>query len=111
VNNLFGEWTWDEENGVIPRYRHQDATHYVRRFDSLRQSVNSYLHNLNSGHAYDTLRALRAKMRSEGEVLDPVRLAAGLENYSARGSEYVQEIQTMIRSNGLNKLGPLDLLH
>lgn len=111
VNNLFGEWTWDSESGVVPRNRPGGASHFVRRFESLRQSVNSYLHNLNSGHAYDSLRALRAKMRREGVPLDPVRLASGLKNYSARGAEYVKEIQRMILSNGLNKLGQLDLHH
>ena len=111
VNNLFGEWTWDADNGVMPHRRPQSASHYVRRFDSLRASVRSYLHNINTGHAYEEFRELRAAMRSEGARLDPLRLASALEKYSARGREYVHEIQVMIRSNGLNKLGQIDLLH
>lgn len=110
VNNLFGEWTWNAEQGVIPRQRPEDASHFVRRFDSLRESIRSYLHNLNSGGAYRELRALRARMRQEGHRIDPLVLASGLERYSARGVEYVQEIQAMIRGNGLNKLGQLDLV-
>lgn len=109
VNNLFGEWTWDASRGVLPQQRPENASHFVRRFDSLRQSVRSYLHNINSGRAYAKLRALRAKMRQQEKALDALVLAQGLERYSARGSDYVQEIQAMIRSNRLNKLGRLDL--
>jgi len=109
VNNLFGQWTWDADKGVVPRRRAEGANHFVRRFASLRESVRAYLHNINTGHAYAELRAVRASMRSKGISLDPLHLATGLEKYSARGTAYVQEIQTMIRSNGLNKLGPLDL--
>lgn len=111
ANNLFGEWTWDEGLGVTPRRRPADASHYVRRFSSLRQSVESYLHNLNSGHAYEVLRQHRAQMRKNGVPLQPLQLAAGLEKYSARGRDYVDEIRRMIRSNRLNNLGPLDLVH
>ncbi|MGM0594993.1 MAG: glucosaminidase domain-containing protein [Pseudomonadota bacterium] len=109
ANNLFGEWTWDEEQGVLPANRPEGASHYVRRFGSLRDSVRAYMHNLNSGPAYDRFRRMRAQMRAADEALDPHRLAEGLLRYSARGEAYIREIQSMIRGNGLNTLGPLDL--
>jgi Bax protein len=109
VNNLFGEWTYRAEHGVVPLRRRDGASHYVRRFDSLRHSVRSYLNNLNRNRAYRSLRALRASLRRQGREPDALILAGGLARYSARGGAYVAEIRTMIRSNGLNELGPLNL--
>ena len=109
ANNLFGEWTYNAGEGVLPRQRAEGADHFVRRFGDLRASVRSYIHNINSGRAYAQLRELRAQMRREGRELDPLQLATGLMRYSARGEAYVAEIRAMIRSNGLNTLGPMRL--
>lgn len=109
VNNLFGEWTYKAGQGVVPRKRSDGARHFVRRFEDLRASVRSYMHNINTGRAYRPLRELRARMRREGRKLDPLLLATGLKRYSSRGETYVAEIQAMIQGNGLNTLGPLDL--
>lgn len=106
-NNLFGEWTWDAARGIVPKQRAKGAQHYVRRFESLRASVRSYMHNLNSGHAYARLRGLRAQLRAQGREPDALVLAGALERYSARGSAYVEEIRAMIRGNRLSGLGPL----
>jgi len=111
VNNLFGEWTYKESQGVLPRHRKEGASHFVRSFSDLRSSVRSYLLNINSNRAYSPLRALRAQLRREGRELDPLLLAEGLIRYSARGEEYVAEIRAMIRKDGLNALGPLRLVH
>lgn len=111
VNNLFGQWTWNAAQGIVPLRRPDGASYFIRRFSDLHDSVRAYMHNLNSGHAYVRLRQMRAKMRAEGRSLDPVQLATGLERYSIRGEAYVDEIQAMILGNGLNKLGPLDLVH
>ncbi len=110
VNNLFGEWTYNAASGVLPANRPEGAYHYVRRFDSLRASVRSYMQNLNSGRAYTLFRRLRADMRQKGKPLDPIVLAEGLKRYSARGDDYIREIQALIRHNDLNSLGPLDLV-
>lgn len=111
VNNLFGEWTYRAEHGVLPLRRPKGSSHYVRRFDSLRDSVGSYLNNLNRNRAYRSLRQIRAKMRQQGLEPDAMTLAEGLKRYSARGEEYVSEIRAMINSNDLNDLGPLRLVH
>jgi len=110
ANNLFGEWTYIAAQGVMPLRRHEDATHYVRRFDTLRHSVNSYLNNLNRSRAYRSLRKLRADLRKQGREPDALTLARGLKYYSARGVAYVAEIRAMIDHNGLNDLGPLRLV-
>jgi len=111
VNNLFGEWTYRAEHGVLPLRRPEGATHYVRRFENLRDSVESYLKNLNRNRAYRSLRQIRARMRQQGHEPDAITLAEGLKHYSARGEKYVSEIRAMIHGNDLNDLGPLRLVH
>jgi len=103
-NNLFGHWTWDADEGMLPRERAAGASHYVRVFSDIRSSVRAYLHNINVGRAYEKLRETRAAMRGVGKPLDPLVLAGGLTKYSQRGLAYVNDIRTLIRSNGLDRL-------
>lgn len=107
ANNLFGVWTYDADAGMMPKRRRKNAHHYVRVYPDLRSSVQSYLHNINVGHAYLTLRRMRYQLRQDGLPLDPIYLARGLHGYSERGKAYVHDIQQMIRGNGLNKLDNL----
>ena len=57
--------------------------------------------NLNTGHAYEEIRAMRAKARKDGKKLSGMQLAAGLSKYSERGEEYVKELRSMIPYNKL----------
>lgn len=104
AHNLFGIWTYKPAEGIVPKKRAPGQKHLIRRYDSLRDSVRSYLYNINVGHAYAALRRQRAAMRARGERLDSLRLAAGLSKYSERGAAYVKEIRAMIRVNKLNDL-------
>ncbi|WP_171909975.1 glucosaminidase domain-containing protein [Aquisalimonas asiatica] len=109
ANNLFGEWTWNEDQGLLPQQRAEGATHFVRIFPDLHGSVRSYIHNINVGHAYGELRQQRANLREQGEPLDGIILAEGLIRYSERGQAYVDEVRAMIRQNGLHQLPDLEL--
>lgn len=102
ANNLFGEWTFDEAQGIVPLRRAEGARHFVRRFARPYDSLRSYMNNLNRADAYAPLRQRRARMRQEGRPLDPVQLAEGLLRYSERGKAYVRAVQALIRSNGLD---------
>lgn len=95
-NNLFGIWTYDESQGIVPRNRQPGKKHLVRRFDSIADSVRYYIFTLNSHPAYVELRAIRAERRDSGQPLDGHSLADGLTRYSAKGEEYVRLIQAMI---------------
>jgi len=99
--NLFGIWTYDPDKGMVPRDRETGKKHLVRKFDSLGESVSYYMHTLNSHAAYDAFRVLRAAQRRDGEPLDSLVLATGLERYSAKGGEYVRLIQDIIERNDL----------
>lgn len=100
-NNLFGQWTWEADQGLAPSRREAGARHYVRRFLSLRTSVRGYLHNLNTHPAYVPLRQRREAAREAGERPDGASLAGGLARYSERGSAYVADVRTIIRQNRL----------
>ncbi|MEX0431532.1 glucosaminidase domain-containing protein [Spiribacter insolitus] len=102
-NNLFGEWTWQASEGLKPRDRAKGADHYVRVFDDLRDSVRSYLNNLNSHEAYQRFRSLRARAAEAGREMTPTEMTAGLEKYSQRGWAYVKEVREMISGNGLEQ--------
>ncbi len=109
ANNLFGEWTWTQEEGLVPERRGEGETHRIRVFPSLQRSVRSYYFTLNVGHAYDDLREMRAGMRDDRGTLDGEALSAGLTAYSERGEAYVEEVRSMIRFNRLQQLNELRL--
>lgn len=104
ANNLFGVWTWQKDAGLVPREAGDDAKHYVRAFADLRDSVRAYLYNINIGHAYVTLRQLRAAARAAGGVPDARRLAGALQAYSERGHRYVHAVRAIMAQNGLDAL-------
>lgn len=109
ANNLFGEWTYRSGEGLKPLESDDGTSHSVRIFTDINSSVSSYLYNINIGHAYETLRQLRATMRERQEPLDALILSAGLIRYSERGQDYVDEIRQMIRANRLQQLVGLQL--
>ncbi len=100
-NNLFGQWTYRQSQGIVPLGRPDGETYAVRAFTSIDASVRAYLHNLNTHPAYKELRRLRSDMRAAGQRLDAHVLATGLLAYSQRGEAYIEEIQAMIRVNRL----------
>jgi Bax protein len=103
-NNLFGQYTYQQSDGIVPLNRRAGETHALRAFSSIDDSVRSYIHNLNTHQAYSELRNLRQQLRSRGKEPSGDDLAAGLGAYSERGAAYVEEIQAMIRSNQLPAL-------
>lgn len=103
VNNIFGQWCYEPGCGVVPRRRVSGATHEVKRFASVEESVQAYFLNINSHHLYSDLRDLRAQLRMQYLDLDPMILARGLDRYSERGEHYVDEVQNIIIQNDLQK--------
>jgi len=108
-NNLFGIWTFQQEQGLIPEARADDMEHSVRTFPDIRASVKAYLYTLNIGNAYRNLRSLREHMRQDHQPLDAATLAAGLVHYSQRGGDYVNEVRAIIERNQLDLLKNVDL--
>lgn len=96
ANNLFGEWCFSVGCGIVPNSRPEGKTYEVEKFEKVKDSVASYIHNLNSHPAYSKLREIRKE-----EGIDGLEMAKGLESYSARGEEYIKELQSMIEYNNL----------
>lgn len=98
-NNIFGQWCYKKGCGIVPSRRDAGTKHEVKKFNSINDSIASYMHNINTGRVYASLRNVRAKLRAKGEPLDAIKLAVGLEKYSTRRMAYVKEIQSMIKTN------------
>ena len=98
-NNLFGQWCFRQGCGLVPNSRPEGASYEVAKFDSVSESVGSYMHNLNTGRTYQELREIRASARTRGDEPDPLAMAGGLMSYSERGEEYILELRSMIRYN------------
>jgi len=100
-NNLFGQWCFVKGCGLVPSGRETDASHEVKVFDSVAESVEAYFRNINTHAQYASLRSIRAELRSLSLPLDSMDLAWGLEGYSSRGELYIQELIDMIQYNRL----------
>lgn len=102
-NNLFGQRTYRTGNGIVPANRPTGETHEVKRFGSLFESVRSYMRNLNTHNAYREFRELRAKLRRSDRPLNGAILASGLDAYSTRNGDYINDVRAIIRSNDLSR--------
>jgi Bax protein len=85
----------------VPSSREEDADHEVRKFNDARESVFAYVDNLNSNPAYRELRQIRAQLRAENKPVTGLELVHGLDHYSQRGQEYIDEIESLIEYNQL----------
>jgi Bax protein len=103
ANNYFGYWCYTKGCGLVPLQRNEGSSHEVATFSSSQESVHRYFMNLNRNRAYADLRAIRAKLVAKGNDLlttqTATELTNGLLKYSERGSDYVTDLQAMIRHN------------
>ena len=102
-NNLFGQWCFSKGCGLVPEYRADEAIHEVAVFKTPFLSVRSYMLNINRHTEYTELRELRRQEIRELGYSTGLTLAGGLTGYSSRGDEYVEEVRSMIRYNGLDR--------
>ena len=103
ANNYFGHWCYSKGCGLVPLQRNEGSTHEVAKFSSSQESVHRYFMNLNRNKAYQDLRGIRMELANKGEdllTLDAAtKLTEGLLKYSERGTDYVTDLQAMIRHN------------
>ncbi|MCW9003393.1 MAG: glucosaminidase domain-containing protein, partial [Rhodospirillales bacterium] len=103
-NALFGQWTFDETKGLIPEEREDGQRHAVKKFTSLADAVQAYMHNLNTHRAYRDLRKYRAALRKKAVEPTGEHLVGTLHRYSQRGEEYIDSLRTIMDANNLNAL-------
>ena len=101
-NALFGQWTWENEDGIKPK-GNLDANFSVKNFKSLLDSVNSYILNLNTHPAYEELRNFRISQYNMGKNITGNEMASFLNRYAEIGYKYVVKVKQMIKKNKLNK--------
>lgn len=101
-NALYGQRAWSEGTGFVPEERAEGERFEVRAFDSLLDSVRSYVVNLNRHYAYEDYRVTRAQMRARDTQLDARELAQTLVSYSERREAYVDALLGLIRTNQLD---------
>jgi Bax protein len=71
----------------------------VDKFPNLSTAIKTYLHNLNRHYAYAPLREIRYQQRRANEAVTAKALVQGLKSYSERGTEYIEELLSMMRVN------------
>ena len=101
-NALFGQWTWKNDGGIKPK-GNLDANFSVKNFDSLLDSVNSYILNLNTHKAYKELRNFRTSQYNMGKKITGNDMANFLDKYAEIGYKYVTKVKNMIEKNQLSK--------
>lgn len=88
-NNLFG----------MKCSKCQGTTKGYSQFDSVEQSIQAYVTNLNTHPAYHSFRKSRAQLRQKDQELTASEMIHKLESYSTSGTNYNNYLFTMYQSN------------
>ena len=100
-NALYGQWTTNEQKGIVPEDRDEDKTHAVLKFDNLKQSAQAYMHNINTHRAYYSFRVVRS-IAERVQYTDPISAKVKfLAAYAEIGQKYVDKLELIIESNKL----------
>lgn len=94
-NNLFGHTTQDTSKGIKPK-NWKGTERHIKKFDSLSESISSYLLNINRNRAYRKFRNLRREYPN-----DFIKLSQGFSKYSRIEDEYIERLQLIITKFGL----------
>lgn len=98
ANNLFGVWSFSKsEPRVSALKKRGDKTIYVKKYDTLADSIRDYYFLLSTSSAYREFRKL--KMKSD----NPYELAKKLEMYSEKRSKYSKKLIQVIKYNKLHR--------
>lgn len=94
ANNVFGIWSFDEnEPRIAAKGKRKGETIWVRKYDSIEDSIEHYYYTLAVGQPYAKFR--KVKMLTN----DSLRLALELDGYSEKGAEYGKELNAIIKYN------------
>lgn len=101
ANALYGQWTWNDDAGMIPRERESGETHSIKRFNNLISAVEGYALNLNTHPAYEDFRTERSKFPESDDIIINDDMLFTLLYYSERGFEYIDNLNSIIQANDL----------
>ena len=109
-NALFGEYTYDNNRGVIPLKRENGEKHLIKSFNSYNSSVQSYFININSHYAYNSFRDIRKIMRERNNFQNVNLLVEKLNTY-AEDENYINTIKSVIEKNKFNRFNSKTLFY
>ena len=101
-NALFGQYTYDEKNGVVPLRRDKGERYLIKYFSSIDKSVESYFRNINTHYAYKKFRQIRSEMNTNNLGLNVKLLTQHLDVY-AKDELYVETINSIIETNNFTQ--------
>ena len=98
ANNIYGIWSYSYKEKRIRAGESRNGTDiYLRKYDSLFESIYDYLFTIAKANAYKQFR--EARLYSD----NPYRLIWYLSNYSEMRYEYVRSLRNVIEFNDLHK--------
>lgn len=103
ANNIFGHWTYNAKIGMLPENRDEGATHFIRIFKSLQDSISAYMLNLNRNRAYKQFQEEREKQRKKNINPQGMSLSQTMVNYSGIGHDYLSILENVIEKNNLTE--------
>ncbi|RLB72425.1 MAG: hypothetical protein DRH07_04620 [Deltaproteobacteria bacterium] len=96
ANNVFGVWSFNKNDQRIAAAENRSGkTIWLKKYNSIEDSIRDYYRTLATGRAYKEFRAL--KMQTD----DPYKLVKKLDHYSEKGAEYGRELAEIIHFNKL----------
>ena len=97
ANNIFGIWSYNSnENRIRAGGSRGETNVYLRKYDSLFESIYDYYLTIAKASAYKEFR--EARLYSD----NPYRLIWHLSRYSEKRYEYVRSLRNMIEFNDLH---------
>lgn len=104
-NNIFGMWSYSKtQNRIQAKYMRGNRPIFVRKFDSIYQSILNYVHTIGRHKAY---REFRSAI-NQGE--DPMVMVNYLQRYSETGYAYTRTLKSVMRKNELTRYDNYRLL-
>ena len=98
ANNLFGIWSFNRnEKRVAAGKSRNKKTIYLRKYDSLIESVIGYIYTIGRADAFSKFRETRLLSQN------PYRLIWYLDRYSEKRLEYIVTLRNTIERNNLSR--------
>ena len=98
ANNVFGVWSFNENEPRIPAsIRRKGYQVYLRKYKDISGSIKNYFETLGRGSAYKSFRRARLKTQN------PYELAEHLLRYSERKEAYILQLKGMINFNDFER--------
>ena len=99
ANNIFGVWSTHKNEARIAANKKRDGkkTIWLKKFDTLEDSVRWYYKTIAKHKAYKEFRELRYKSDNVMEMIQK------LDKYSEMGDRYTKELGSLIKYNKLTK--------